>query len=629
MQQFFQDNRRPWLVAGALALVLVVALGALFKSAVLEAYVRGRAVPALSRKLGRPIELGTVETSFFPGPAVDIRSIAVAGLSGEPPLVAIERARASAEFWRFLRTFGRDVRLTEVELVAPTLNLVRTDRGFSASEVMQRASESPPEVDLSFSRVVVKNGTVLLVDQTTGSAQPSTAISSIDATIEENGPARWSLKGQAAVASSRSNVQYDVSFADRPRAVAGTISASDVELVRFRSAMPGGLGALVASGLASVDAKLSTTGGGLLAASGKLRFYKLVLRGGHPANGGADLLLSVSGERPESFSLRAEPMTLEGPGIDLAGTTLIQGAPFSMRLDLAGKLLDVDELLSPREPGPQPVEAGIVPGDLQRAMAEASVMAGFRIERVVDAELAVSDVVGEGKITDGVLTLTACSAKLYGGTAEVSGTEVDFRPDLPAWHVLSRLRDVDVGAATAQVAKRRPLEGRLVAEVDLRGEGNDWPSIRPRVTGHGDAEISSAALTIDLGAQVAASLRSAFAHVGLEDMVRPPPRAERTPLAPLKVAFAVEKGWIRLLKPVRVQAPFGSASLGGRVGLDGRLDLRGTLAAGPELVAKLSGGLLKSRATMTLPIEVAGTLSHPEVKLTVDPFDVGRKFLGR
>jgi AsmA protein len=65
-----------------------------------------------------------------------------------------------------------------------------------------------------------------------------------------------------------------------------------------------------------------------------------------------------------------------------------------------------------------------------------------------------------------------------------------------------------------------------------------------------------------------------------------------------------------------------------KVGLDGRLDLRGTLAAGPELVAKLSGGLLKSRATMTLPVEVAGTLSKPEVKLTIDPFDVGRKLPG-
>jgi len=238
-------------------------------------------------------------------------------------------------------------------------------------------------------------------------------------------------------------------------------------------------------------------------------------------------------------------------------------------------------------------------------------------------------VVGDGTITDGLLTLAPCSAKLYGGTADLSGTEVDFRPDLPAWHVLSRLRDVDVGAAMAQMAKRRALEGRLVAEVDLRGEGNDWPSLRPRISGHGDAEISGAALTIDLGARVAASLRSALAHVGLEDIVRPPPGAERTPLAPLKVVFAVEKGWMRLLKPVRVQAPFGSASLGGRVGLDGRLDLRGTLAAGPELVAKLSGGLMMSRATMTMPIEVAGTLGNPEVKFTVDPFDVGRKLLGR
>src|SRR5262249_21289373 len=162
------------------------------------------------------------------------------------------------------------------------------------------------------------------------------------------------LKGQAAFASSRPNVHCDITLADRLRAVAGTISASDVELVRLRSAMPGRFDALVTSGLASVDAKLSTTGEGLYTASGKLRFDKLAVRR-LSGTGGADLLLSVNRDRPEGFSLRTERMTLEGPGIDLAGTASIQGVPHSMRLDLAGKLLDLDELLSTREPGPEPV----------------------------------------------------------------------------------------------------------------------------------------------------------------------------------------------------------------------------------------------------------------------------------
>jgi len=418
--------------------------------------------------------------------------------------------------------------------------------------------------------------------------------------------------------------------------VGGTVSARDVELARLRSALPGRVGLIVTSGLVSTEAKLSTSDQGHYLADGNVRVDELVLRG-KSARGRADLAIAVDPDRAGAFSIRASSLSVEGPGIDLAGSGTMQSSPLAARLDLTGKLLDLDQLLSPApgadRPAPLATEADgnnrdIVPSDWRRSLGEASVAAALRIDRVVSAGLAATDFSTRAELRNGMLKLADCSAHVYGGTAQLSGTEVDFRAALPGWHLVSRVQDVDLGLAMAEVAKRKPLDARVTSQLDLRGEGNNWQELRERVNGRGDAALSNAVLEADLVGRLVDALRSALEGAGVGPLGGQVPSSKRTRLGPLRAEFAVENGWMRLLQAIRIEGPFGSASLGGRLAIDGRVGLRGTVQIAPELLTQMSSGRLKPRSPLALPIDISGTLDDPAVTLSVNALDVARTLLG-
>jgi AsmA protein len=635
---------RVSLVLVALAFALAAGAFFLFQSAALDAYVKDRAVPALSRKIGRDVSVGSVRARFLPTPRVEVRSIRIAGLAGEPPLLDVDRATTTVDLWRLVRTLGKEIRLPSVDLVEPTLNLVRASReGWTAADVAEGGTDTPSDRTVSFDKLTVGQGKVALFDRTgastgTAAATPVAALSSIDGRVQRRGgPDRYQVDGRAAFASARQNTRFDLALEKQPSLkVAGTVSARDVELARLRSALPGRAGSIVTSGRVSAAAKLSTSDDGHYLADGNARFDDLVLRG-KPARGSMNLAAEVDPDRAGAFSVRASSISLEGPGIDLAGNATMHGSPLAARLDLTGKLLDLDQLLSPPPGADRPAvprasaeraDGDIVPSDWRKSLGEASVAATLRFDRVVSAGLSVTDFSTRAELRDGLLRLADCSAHLYGGTAQLAGSEVDFRAPLPGWHLVSRVENVDLGMAMAEVAKRRPLEARVGSRLDLRGQGNDWQQLRGRVSGRGDASLSNPLLEADLVGRLVDALRSTLEQAGAGALAGKVPPSQRTRLGPLKVQFSVENGFMQLVQPLALEGAFGSASLDGRLGLDGRVDLRGTVRIAPELLAQMSSGRLRPQTPLSVPIVMSGTLGDPAITLSVNAADVARMLLG-
>jgi AsmA protein len=628
------------------AFVIALSVGGffLFQSAALDAYVKERAVPALSRKIGRDVSVGSIRARFLPTPRVEVRSIRVAGLAGEPPLLVVERATATVDLWRLAKSFGKEIRLPSIVLAEPTLNLVRAGhKGRTAGNVGGGPSEAPSERSASVENVTVAGGKIALFDRTGAStrsaaATPALALSSIDGRVRRKvGEDRYQIEGRAAFASARQNTRFDLTLEKEPAVkVAGTVSARDVDLARLRSALPARLGLIVTSGLVSAAAKLSTSDQGHYLASGNARVDELVLRG-KPARGSMDLSVDVDPDRAAAFALRASSIALEGPGIDLAGSAAMQGAPLVARLDLRGKVLDLDQLLSPPPradrpavpaPASERADGDIVPNDWRKSLGEAAVSASLRFDRVVNAGLTATDFSTRAELRNGVLSLGDCSAHLYGGTAQLAGSEVDFRSALPGWHLVSLVQDVDLGLAMAEVAKRRPIDARVASRLELRGEGNDWQELRERVVGGGDAALSNPVLQADIVGRLVDALRSALEQTGIGKFAGRIPSSDRTRIGPLKVQFTVDHGWMQLVQPLALEGPFGSASLGGRIGLDGRVALQGKVQIPPDLLSQMSFGRLKPQGPLTLPIAIGGTLGDPTITVSVNAVDVGRSLFG-
>jgi AsmA protein len=398
-----------------------------------------------------------------------------------------------------------------------------------------------------------------------------------------------------------------------------------MELARLRGALPGRLGDLLSAGLVSFAGEIATDSAGKYVLKGKASTDELALRG-QPASAHTDLTAAINPENLEEFVLEAQGIGVEGPGIRLGGNGAMRGSPLEARIDLRGPLLDLDTLLSVQAAAPGSAE--LLPPSVRAALADVTVSATLGVDRVVRGGLTATDLRAKGELTRGVLTLSECAAHLYGGESDLSGTRIDFSVPRPDWQLAARLQNVDLGAAMIEVARRRPMDARLAAEVTLHGQGDQWPELRDTMSGHVQTTLSGAVIHIDFGGRIAAALRAMLDGVGMGNVIPELGLGPSTALGDVSLGGTIGGGWMRLDHPVRVAGAFGSASFDGRVGVDTRLDLKGKVRLLPALVARLVAGRPGPRAGLELPVEVTGTLPDPEVKLPTAPAELVRLLVG-
>ena len=148
------------------------------------------------------------------------------------------------ELWPLVRSFGKDVRVSGVELEDATLNVVRrTDETFSYEEVLKRLRGDSAGSKVLVNEVRIRQGKVVLFDHSRPNSRAGSAIAldQIDAVVRGLGAGRTTsaqLKG--AFASKRQNVTVDAKRSADGK-LRGRLSASDVNLQALRGAFPAGL----------------------------------------------------------------------------------------------------------------------------------------------------------------------------------------------------------------------------------------------------------------------------------------------------------------------------------------------------------------------------------------------------
>ena len=152
------------------------------------------------------------------------------------------------------------------------------------------------------------------------------------------------------------------------------------------------------------------------------------------------------------------------------------------------------------------------------------------------------------------------------------------------------------------------VQGLARGKLTLTGEGNDWAQLIQTLVGQGQLVLAQGGLP---GIDVAEKLVAAIPGGQLAAVAE---RAgQGTVLRDLQASFQVKDGWLLLTRPLTLDSRFGSASLGGRIGLDQRLDLKGEAKVAPEYVAKLTGGRLTPKSPLPIPMSLGGTLKAPTV----------------
>ena len=622
-------------VVGTLV-VLLVALTLLLQTSAVSRRVLEVVVPRASEALGRQVTVRDARLRLFPGPRVDLAGAAVAGRAGEPPLVELDALEVSLEPWPLVTSLGKDVRVKGIHLVKPVVNLVRAADGSwnyqglgGGDAAPERQPEASPPSDRRWvvARATVDDGSVRLVDRSGGGGEAAVAISRIRFAADHVGLGEpLEARLSAAVAGDQPNFEAQLHVSRLPASVAelgpgrypeltGQLALKALDLARLRAFLPPGVTGVMTGGRLDAEAKLTTEaqryhvdGGGKLS--------QVRLRG-EPAQGSFELHAVAD---PAAGTARAtlDKLALKGPGVDLGGHAAVDTRPQRVRFAIAGPLLDLGQVMGLLPPQEEKKQGGFALSAAQRRAVEALDVAGtIAIDKVVKGAFTASDLKANAVLEQGVFVLRDAQAGFFGGRVDASGTRFDVAPAQPTWTLKAKLQGVDLGQAMTALSGAAPVMGKLSGGLDLDGAGVEWDSLRRALTGQGAIELQEGALTTtDVGDQVLGAVAKGLRAIGRGGAAGAVSGVTgKTTLRDLAAQFTVKDGAMALSKPLAFDAPFGAATLGGRIGLDGQLALQGTARVSKQALAGVVGSGVPLPDSLPVPLTLGGSLTHPSVSV--------------
>ncbi len=624
-------------VALAIAVVLAVAvLVLIINPSAIAMRVTDQLLPRISLELGRQVQVEEVEVSLLPRPSVELRNLTVAGGEGEPNLVAAESARAVLELWPLLRSFGNEVRLRSVTLSKPELTLVRRKDGSWSVEDLGGSANGEgggASADVTMSRVTIRGGVLSILDRSGGKARQAVVLQNIEATARDVGFERpFAVDLRAGLGNDVKNLTAELALDRLPAdwgalkpeewpALSGTMSLKGVPLAALSGVLPPGLNETVTGGLIHADGTFGSREDRTWTFTGPVRLEELKLR---DETAQATFDFSGAMHPADSTTLVANFGTLQvrGPGVELSGEAKVAGEPMKATFDLKGPKLDLDALMAalPEEQGTAELDPNapqvLIGEDLRASVKGIEVSGSLQVDALSSGPLVAQGLQATAQLKNGVLSFSKATAQLFGGTLDAAGTKVDLLAETPKWELRAALDGLDLGAAMQATAGTSPLRGRSGGKLQLTGFGNDWMALRDQLTGTIAMRLEDGTLAAaDLAPRLAEPLTQALKRVGKGAVAnRIPTSKEGTKLQDLSGRFRVRNGWLELTGPLAFESGFGSARLGGRVGLDQQLDLAGTVTLQPSFVAQATGNNFRPKSPLELPVEIAGTLTSPQVK---------------
>ena len=330
-------RRRRTVLVGCAVLVAVLVLAGVAVTAKLDSilnHYKDEYLPQVAARLGRPVEVGRISTTLFSGLGVTVDDVAVGADPSTPtdklPLASVGRVRVRVSALRALFSLGRTIRVTEIRIERPTINLVRLPDGRlnveALADHLAATATAPTEPAAPMSartrdmidharidEARLEDGRVRFVDLK--DLQPTVDISALNLTLADVGlDSPWTADLSAAVLAASKNLELHTRFG-----VAGDLDH-------------------VPPPLEAVRIKLDRTDLAPLAP-----FLARAVQGLQAATVSADLDADLGALAPNGHG----PTKLVG-GASLGGVRFAGGAPFDASLDadvgMQGADLDVRKL---------------------------------------------------------------------------------------------------------------------------------------------------------------------------------------------------------------------------------------------------------------------------------------------
>jgi AsmA protein len=236
----------------------------------------------------------------------------------------------------------------------------------------------------------------------------------------------------------------------------------------------------------------------------------------------------------------------------------------------------------------------------------------FEIGALRMNEMDLSNMVAELKMVDDLITVERFTTGVYGGTVSANGSTVRLGPasEQRPFELKAEVKGMDVARAMTLATPRKMLAGKFDGQLNLSGVGYSVESLQQRLAGAIDGNLLGGAfLGTDIPAAISGPLVKALPFVGKaltnEGLTQ---LSEQLPFG-----VTIKNGVAQLSKPITWTRPDVAMRFEGGIGLDGTLDLAGTVDMGPPLIQRMTLG----KATPTEPVPVAlkltGKAWSPEV----------------
>jgi len=646
---------RKVLVALAAVVALVVLLVAVLLAIVNSGVATKRAVdlvlPSVSKALGREVTLAGAKLKLFPNAHVALAGLTVAGRPGEPALVEAEALDVEVALWPLLRSLGKDVEVSAFTLVKPSVNLVKAKdgtwnfeglggepgaKGRSAEAARPGAAEGGG-ARVAVSLVKIAGAAIRVVDRSGGKEGTALALTHLDLEARGVGPGLpLDARLAAAFADPKQNVHAQLSVAELPAGVPkrpedwpqvqGSVQVGPLALDRIHALLPGDVGAIVRGGVASLEAKLSTTGthGYRVDGAGELKDVRLR---GQASSGRFRAAASWSPAKPAAARLDLTDLALRGPGIDLGGNLSVETAPVRAWFVLTGPLLDLDAVMgilpeasAPSQAAPGAPAGDFVPEGTRREIHGAAAHGTIAIEKLKGGRVEATDVRARATLSRGTLTLDELTAAVFGGRVSAAGTKVALSEKVPSWTLAADLSGLDLEKTLTAFEGRSPLLGKLDGRLEIDGKGTEWEKLRDGLTGLAALAVKEGALTTtDLGDSVLGGLAKGLDVAGKGGAAKKVGGAAggKTTFRDLAGKFTVKGGALTAQSPVQFGSSAGEVALGGKIGLDGRLGLEGKAIVPKKTLAEVVSGIALPDK-LEVPLAIGGTLTSPSVSVRAD-----------
>ncbi len=236
----------------------------------------------------------------------------------------------------------------------------------------------------------------------------------------------------------------------------------------------------------------------------------------------------------------------------------------------------------------------------------------FEIAALRFKEMDLSNMVTEIKMVVDLITVTRFSSGLYGGKVVADGTSIKLGPvpEQRPYEAKVKAEGIDMKQALAARTPKQVLGGLFNGNVDVKGVGYTPEKIQQTLLGAINGNLTDGTfLGEDIVAAISGPLTKALPFTGKAL------KNERLTSLGENLPFSVEikNGVAQLSKPITWTRPEAAMSFDGGIGLNGTLDLKGSVNLTPATIKTLTAG----RVTPTQPIPVSVALTgkawSPEV----------------